>query len=72
VSWNKIGDTLCTGGSDGLVRQWKLAGAHSTVTLRLAKVQSRCHIWAIAVLAYRPPPPHASHGALALSIGFDT
>lgn len=51
VSWNKIGDTLCTGGSDGLVRQWKLAGAHSTVTLRLAKVQSRCHIWAIAVLA---------------------
>jgi len=51
VCWNKAGDTLYTGGSDGLVRQWKLASPTSTVTLRLAKVQSRCHIWTMAVLA---------------------
>jgi WD40 repeat protein len=54
VAWSKEGDTLYTGDINGLVRQWKLNSQTSTLTMRLAKVESRCHIWTIIVLQYSP------------------
>jgi len=48
VAWNKEGNLIYTGGTDGHVRQWKLESTTCTLSLKIGS--KGCPIWALAVL----------------------